>query len=299
MTNKIKVSIVQSSPVFFDKEKTLNKLQGFVQKATQQESADLVLFPETFIGGYPKGEDFAVKLGFRLPEGREIYKKYYDSAIDTSENSEDIKFLSNVASENEVYLVVGSLEKDGGTLYCSVVFFDSKGNYLGKHRKLMPTAMERVVWGQGDSSTMSVFKTEIGNIGAAICWENYMPLLRTHMYQEGVQIYCAPTVDDRDNWISTIRHIALEGRCFVLSACQFMTKRDYPKGIALNEDPDVLIRGGSCIMSPLGEFLAEPVYNKECIISAELNLEDITKAKFDLDVVGHYARPDVFQLVVK
>ena len=126
-----------------------------------------------------------------------------------------------------------------------------------------------------------------------------MPLLRTHMYQENIQLYCAPTVDDRDNWLSTVRHIALEGRCFVLSACQFMTKQDYPEGIALNEKSEILIRGGSCIVSPLGEFLVEPVYNKECIISAELNLDDIIKAKFDLDVVGHYARPDIFQLNIK
>ena len=140
MLNKVKVSIVQSSTVFFDKHKTLNKVAEFTRQA-KQNNTNLVLFPETFIGGYPKGEDFGVKLGYRKSEGRDLYKKYYDSAIDTSSDSEDIKFLSELALENEVYLVIGVLEKEGGTLYCSVVFFAPDGTYLGKHRKLVPTAM--------------------------------------------------------------------------------------------------------------------------------------------------------------
>jgi nitrilase len=162
---------------------------------------------------------------------------------------------------------------------------------LGKHRKLMPTAMERVIWGSGDGSTMPVVTTKLGKIGAVICWENYMPLLRTAMYAKGIELYCAITVDDRETWIPTVRHIALEGRCFVLSSSQFLQRADL-------SSQDVLIRGGSCIIGPLGQILAGPKYGEECILTADLDLAELPRAKFDFDVVGHYARPDVFRLVV-
>jgi nitrilase len=167
-------------------------------------------------------------------------------------------------------------------LYCTVLFFAADGNLLGKHRKLMPTAAERLVWGFGDGSTMQVFDTPAGRLGAVICWENYMPLLRAAMYQQGIQLYCAPTVDDRETWPVTMRHIALEGRCFVLAACQFTET----------------IRGGSVIVNPLGKVLAGPCYDGECILTADLDLGEIPEGKFDLDVAGHYARPDVFHLTV-
>lgn len=291
----INVAVIQASPVVFDLQKTLEKVQNLTYKA-KQKGAQLVVFPETFISGYPKGFDFGAKLGFRRPEGREDYKKYADSAVVIP--GPTIDYLSNIALENNVYLVTGAVERENGTLYCSVLFFAPDGSYLGKHRKLMPTATERVVWGQGDGSTMPVFETEIGKLGAVICWENYMPFLRMHMYSKGIQLYCATTVDDRDDWISTVKHIALEGRCFVLSACQFLTKNDLPKGEAINPDSDILIRGGSCIISPLGQIMAGPVYNEECILTATIDLDDIIRAKYDLDVVGHYARPDIFQLIV-
>jgi nitrilase len=181
------------------------------------------------------------------------------------------------------------------------LIFGPDGQMLGKHRKLMPTAMERVIWGTGDGSTLPVVTTKLGKIGSVICWENYMPLVRTAMYAKGIELYCAITVDDRETWVPTVRHIALEGRCFVLSACQFLQRSDLPSGYRPKQFPasqDVLIRGGRCIVGPLGELLAGPVYAEECVITANLDRADLARAKFDFDVVGHYARPDVFRLEV-
>jgi nitrilase len=171
---------------------------------------------------------------------------------------------------------------------------------LGKHRKLMPTAAERLIWGCGDGSTLVAFATPIGTLGGLICWENYMPLARMSMYAQGVEIYCAPTVDDREAWIPSMRHIAREGRCFVLSACQYLRRDAYPEEwlSASQNLPDPPIRGGSCIIGPLGELLAGPVYGEETLICAKIEISELMRAKFDFDVVGHYARPDVFTFSV-
>jgi nitrilase len=199
-----------------------------------------------------------------------------------------------------VHLVVGVIERAGGTLYCTAVFIGPDGRLLGKHRKLMPTASERLIWGFGDGSTLTVVPTPLGRIGAVICWENYMPQLRLAMYAQGIELYCAPTVDDRETWFSTMRHIALEGRCFVLSANQFTRRSDYPSDYPVQTTgaEAVLINGGSCIVDPLGQVLAGPTRNGEAMLTADLDLGEIARGKFDLDVVGHYARPDVFRLVV-
>jgi nitrilase len=258
--------------------------------AARAAGSQVAVFPEAFVGGYPKGQQFGVSLGRRTEEGRELFRRYFDSAIAIP--GAEIDILSKIARGNQLHLVVGVIERGGSTLYCTVVFFDAQGQYLGKHRKLMPTAMERVVWGCGDGSTLPVFETSHGKLGAVICWENYMPLLRTAMYGKGIELYCAPTVDDRESWIPTMRHVACEGRCFVLSACQYQPDEINAASIGAT------IRGGSCIVSPLGELLAGPVYGKEEILTTEIDLDDIAKSRFDLDVVGHYARPDVFQLHV-
>jgi nitrilase len=209
--------------------------------------------------------------------------------------------LSGVARDNKIHLVMGVVERDGGTLYCSVLFFAPDGAYLGKHRKIMPTGSERLVWGFGDGSTMPVFDTPVGRMGALICWENYLPLMRAAMYAKGIQIYCAPTADARDSWLATVRHIAVEGRCFVLSCNQFNRRRDFPTEYAAafgNEAEAVVSRGGSCIVDPFGNFLAGPKTDDEAILVAEIDLGQIARGKFDLDVVGHYSRPDIFQLHV-
>ncbi|HEY2018197.1 MAG TPA: nitrilase-related carbon-nitrogen hydrolase [Bryobacteraceae bacterium] len=275
----VRVAVVQAGAVLYDSEGSIAKAEGLIAQAAGGGS-QLIVFPEAFIGGYPKGEDFGARVGSRTPEGRKLFRRYFEGAMDVP--GPGTARLGEAARAHDVWLVIGAIERDGGTLYCTVLFFAPDGRLAGKHRKLMPTAMERLIWGFGDGTTLPVIETGFGKIGAVICWENYMPLLRAAMYAKGIQFYCAPTVDDRETWPVTMRHIALEGRCFVLSACQH------------NE----LIRGGSVIVGPLGKVLAGPCYEGECILTAELDAGEIAEGKFDLDVAGHYARPDVFRLEV-
>ncbi len=296
--SKLVGAVVQVGTPLFDTPKTIEKLGDWTAKAAS-EKANLVVFPEAFVGGYPKGIDFGVRLGSRSDEGRDDFRRYYESAIDVP--GPEVEAIGEVASKNNTNLVVGVIERSGGTLYCTALYFSSNGHLLGKHRKLMPTALERVVWGFGDGSTLVAPKTDIGTLGGAICWENYMPQLRLAMYQKGVEFYCAPTVDDRDVWLPTMQTVALEGRCFVLTACQFMTRGNGPHDFnpIQGEAPDtILIRGGSCIISPLGQVLAEPVFGEETILCAELDKSEIIRGKYDMDVVRHYARPDIFTLKV-
>ncbi len=291
-------AVVQNAPVVFDSAATLDKIDTLAADAAKT-GATLVVFPEAFVSAYPKGLDFGARVGSRSPEGRDTFRRYFDSAIDVPGPATDA--LGKTAKKNGVYLVLGVIEREIGTLYCTALFFAPDGSLLGKHRKLMPTAMERIVWGYGDGSTMPVFDTPHGKLGAVICWENYMPLLRMAMYAKGIQLYCAPTADDRDTWISTMQHVALEGRCFVFSACQYLRRSDCPAEYAAiqGDDPStVLMRGGSTIIGPLGQILAGPVYNENAILTAEIDLGELARSKYDLDVVGHYARPDVFQLRV-
>ncbi len=281
----LRAAVVQAGSILFETDQTLAKAEQLVADAAGR-GAQLIVFPEAFIGGYPKGSDLGARVGSRTPEGRKYFRRYFENAIDVPGPA--TARLGEVARALGVWLVVGVIERDGGTLYCTVLFFAADGSLAGKHRKLMPTAMERLIWGFGDGSTMPVIDTGFGKLGAVICWENYMPLLRAAMYAKGVQLYCAPTVDDREAWPGSMRHIALEGRCFVLSACQFV------RGASEAES----IRGGSVIVSPLGKVLAGPCYEGECILTADIDLGEIAEGKFDLDVAGHYGRPDVFRLIV-
>ncbi len=213
----------------------------------------------------------------------------------------EIQQLGKAAAAARSYVVIGVMERELGTLYCTAVFIGPDGALLGKHRKLMPTAAERLTWGFGDGSTMPVYTTPVGNIGAVICWENYMPMLRMAMYAKGISIYCAPTADDRETWVPTMRHIALEGRCFVLTACQVIPLREFPRDYrcSISTDPDAYImRGGSAIIDPLGKVLSGPRFEEEVLLTAELDLNALPRAKLDFDVAGHYARPDIFSLSV-
>jgi nitrilase len=293
-----RVAVVQAAPIAFDVVRTMQKVADLAADA-HQKGARLTLFPEAFVSVYPRGLGFGAVVGSRSPAGREQFRRYWDSSIDVP--GPHFEQLSNIARVNETHLVIGVMERDGGTLYCTVLFFGPDGRYLGKHRKLMPTAVERLIWGSGDGSTMPIVETDLGRMGAVICWENYMPLLRTAMYAKGIQIYCAPTADGRETWLSTVRHIAQEGRCFVLSCNQFARRHDYPADYPteFGDEPDtILSRGGSCIIGPLGQILAGPNYDDETILTADLDLDDIKRSHLDFDPVGHYARPDVFQLIV-
>ncbi|MBW1735753.1 MAG: carbon-nitrogen hydrolase family protein [Deltaproteobacteria bacterium] len=300
---RVSVAVVQSSPVLFDQEATVEKACRIIGEVGGQ-GADLVLFPEAFIPAYPRGLGFGAVVGSRTPEGRRTFERYWANAVQVPGPA--IEALGKAAREAGIYLSIGVIERDStfsrGTLYCTLLYFDPQGILMGKHRKLKPTASERLIWGEGDGSTMPVFNTPIGRIGGLICWENYMPLARMAMYGKGVEIYLAPTADHRDTWHSTLRHIACEGRCFVLGCNQFITKDMYPGDLEgleeLDEQPDTMCRGGSAIVSPFGEVLAGPLYDEEGILTADLDMAQIAQGKFDFDVAGHYARPDVFQLVI-
>ncbi|HPQ44043.1 MAG TPA: carbon-nitrogen hydrolase family protein [Syntrophales bacterium] len=299
----VKVAVVQAAPVLFDKALSIEKACHLIAEASARESR-LVLLPEAFIPAYPRGLSFGMVVGSRSDEGRSLWKRYWDNSIEIP--GREVETLGKAAKEAGVYLGIGVIERDGtyshGTVYCTLLYFDPDGNLMGKHRKIKPTGSERLIWGEGDGSTMPVFETEIGNMGGLICWENYMPLARVAMYGKGVELYLAPTADSRDTWNATMRHIACEGRCFVLGCNQFVTKEMYPSDLEmleeLSEQPDVLCRGGSVIVSPFGEVIAGPLYGEEGILYADLDLSEIARAKVDLDVVGHYARADIFQLHV-
>lgn len=300
----VRAAVVQAATVFYDTPATLDKAERLIAEAAELGS-QLVVFPEAFIGGYPRGSNFGVTIGSRSAKGKEDFRKYHASAIDVP--GPEVDRLAAMAGKYKIFLVMGVIERAGYTLYCTVLFFDSQGQYLGKHRKLMPTALERVIWGFGDGSTVPVYETSLGKIGALICWENRMPLLRTALYGKGIEIYCAPTADAREIWQASMTHIALEGGCFVLSANQFCRRKDYPPppeyvfaGEAGEPSPEsVVCAGGSVIISPSGVVLAGPAIEGEAIISADLDLGEIVKAKFDFDVVGHYSRPEVLNLIVK
>ena len=294
----VTAAVVQAGSIPFDADACVDKACRLIGDAAFA-GATVVVFPEAFIGGYPKGLNYGLVVGARDPAGREEFRLHLESAI--SVPGPHTQRLGEAAAAHRVCVVIGVIERDGGTCYCTVLFFAPDGSLLGKHRKLMPTALERMIWGFGDGSTLTVVDTPCGRIGAVICWENYMPMLRMAMYAKKVELYCAPTVDDRDTWLPSMRHVALEGRCFVLSACQFLRKDAFPASVrvSLGDSSDaVLIRGGSAIVSPLGNVLAGPHFDGETILTAALDLDEIGRAKFDFDVSGHYARPDVFQLTV-
>jgi len=300
LEKKVKVAVVQACPKIFNVQGTLDKVRQLCKDAAGQ-GAKLVLFPEAFISCYPRGTNFGAVIGSRSAEGRELFRVYWESSVDVP--GPVVDELRGIAKESRIQLVIGVVEREGGTLYCTVLFFTELGEFLGKHRKLMPTAVERLCWGFGDGSTLPIFSTNVGRVGAAICWENYMPALRMTMYAKGVEIYCAPTADSRESWLSTMRHIAMEGRCFVLGCNQFVRKGDYPPNFPSDYDKEtdnefVICRGGSCIISPLGEILAGPNFEAESILIAELDMGDIIRGKFDFDATGHYSRPDVFQVYV-
>ncbi len=296
---KVKVCVVQDSPVFFDKEKTIEKLEQLTKKYAAQ-GCDLIVFPESFIPGYPRGFSFGAKIGSRTDTGRKLYAEYRRNSIDLE--SDDLKRLEKLAHSEKVYLVIGITEKQhiNGSLYCSMIYISPSDGLMGVHRKIKPTGTERIVWGEADGASLVTFQTKIGKLGGLICWENYMPLARMAMYQKGVEIYIAPTADAREAWTATMQHIALEGRCFVLGCNQYFTKSMVPEPYRslVQDEPETMCRGGSVIVSPLGKIIAGPLFDKAGALIAELDLEEIDLSKLDFDVIGHYARNDIFQFKV-
>ncbi len=294
-------SVVQLAPVFFDKQKTLEKIGQYIRKAAKEKSR-IILFPEVIIPGYPRGLIFGTAVGGRTPEGREMFLRYWENAIEVPGSETDQ--LAKWAKEAKAYVVVGVTEKDkvSDTLYCSLLYFSPQGQLIHRHRKIKPTAAERILWGEGDGSDLNVIDTPFGKVGGLICWENYMPLARMALYQQGLEVYLAPTADCRDSWQATLTHIACEGRCFVLGCNQYLTKEHYPADLkkkVVADSPALPSSGGSVIIGPLGKTLAGPLFGKEGVLTAEIDHREIIKAKMDFDVIGHYARPDIFDLTWK
>ncbi|WP_315118189.1 carbon-nitrogen hydrolase family protein [uncultured Clostridium sp.] len=307
MTDTIKtvrVAVVQASPVIMDLNATVEKTLILIKKAKKM-GANIVVFPESFIPAYPRGLSFGFVVGSRTMEGRKDWQRYYENSVAVPSTITDI--LGKAAEEAQIYLSIGVTEKDdrelNTTLYCTNLFFGPNGQLLGKHRKLKPTGTERCIWGEGDGSTLTVVDTPYGKMGSLICWENYMPLARMAMYAKGVKIYIAPTADSREEWQCTMRHIALEGRCFVIGCNQYVEKSMYPADLnyyyELESQPEIMCPGGSCIVDPFGKYVVEPVFNKEEILIADLELDQIIQSRIDFDVVGHYSRPDVFKFTVE
>jgi nitrilase len=293
-----RVAVVQAASIPFDSAGTVAKADGLIAECAAR-GVDLALFPEAFVGCYPKGTGFGAVVGRRSGPGRDLYQRYFDAAVQP--DGPEVAGLIRSSAIHGVFVVVGVIERFGGTLYCTVLMIDPVAGLVGIHRKLMPTGTERLIWGFGDGSTIATAPTSAGRIGAVICWENYMPALRQAMYSQGVELYCAPTADDRPTWISSMTHIALEGRVFVLTACQAIRVGDYPAWYQeeLAEDPaSYLMRGGSAILGPDGSILAGPVFDDEVILDAEVDLAEIARGHLDMDAVGHYSRPDIFELRV-
>ena len=296
---KVKVCVIQDSPVFFDKKKSIEKLEKIVADHAAK-GIQLLLFPESFIPGYPRGFSFGTVIGKRSEAGKKLYAEYHKQSIDIE--SKDCIRLEKIAKKYKVYLVIGITEKkkNNGSLYCSMLYISPKKGLLGVHRKIKPTGTERLIWAESDGKDLVTFDTKIGKLGGLICWENYMPLARMAMYQQGLQIYLSPTADGRESWIPTMQHIAMEGRCFVLASNQYFTKSMYPKKYRglISSDAENICPGGSVIIGPDGQIIKGPIWNKTGSITATLDLDSLVKHKMDFDPVGHYNRPDVFEFKV-
>jgi nitrilase len=288
----MRIAVAQVGSAVFNTEATLQRVDRMCRQAGEA-GAKLLVLPEALVGGYPKGLTFGATVGNRTYEGRNLFLRYWNSSIVCP--GEETEMLAGCAKELDLHIVIGVIERGGSTLYCTSLVFSPAGGLIAKHRKLMPTAMERLLWGLGDGNDIGAVDTEIGRIGVAICWENYMPLYRQHLYEQGVQLWCAPTVDPREMWQASMRHVAYEGRCFVLSACQTLTKADWPDDLRTVGGE---IDGRSLIVSPQGQIIAGPMA-QEGLLTAEIDIDDIARGKFDLDVSGHYNRPDLFTLHVK
>ena len=301
MREPIKVACVQAEPVAFEREATIERLAELVAEA-RSNGAQLAVFPEAFIPAYPSSVWARALAGWSEPGAKEAFALLARESLEVPSEAADR--LAEIAREHEVWLVTGVTERDPehpGTLYNTLLYHGPNGSLALKHRKLVPTNHERLVWGQGDGEGLRAFETGIGRIGGLICWENYMPLARFALYESGVEIYLASTADDGDSWQSTLIHIAREARAFVVSPSHFQRAASYPKDFPLAnllDGIDVVGRGGSAILAPDGSYLAGPLYGEEGILYAELDPARLDEERQRFDPAGHYHRPDVLGLRV-
>jgi nitrilase len=288
---------VQASPVFLDRDATVDKAVRLIKEAAGG-GARLVAFPEAYVPTYP---DWVWRTKPWADGPARWYERLLDQAVIIPGPATER--LGKAARDASAYVSIGVNELVGGTLYNTQLWLGPDGDVVGLHRKLMPTGGERLVWGFGDGSTMPVFETPVGRLGGLICWENYMPLARYALYSQGMDILVAPTWDNSDMWVPTMRHIAKEGRIHVVGVTFCLRGSDIPDEIPgrndlYGGDEDWLARGNSCIVGPEGELLAGPLEESEGIVAAELDLDRARVSRRQFDPVGHYARPDVFQLHV-
>jgi nitrilase len=298
----LKVACVQAEPVILDRERTIDKLASLAAEAAR-EGAGLLVFPEAFIPAYPSSAWAKFLAGWADPRAKSAFALLARESLEIP--GPDADRLGEIARANEVWIVTGVTERDPsrpGTLYNTLVYHGPDGKLALKHRKLVPTNHERLVWGQGDGGGLRALETPIGRLGGLICWENYMPLARFSLYESGVEIYVASTADDGDAWQSTLVHIARESRAFVVAPSHFQRGESYPEEFALRDEIaglGVIGRGGSAILAPDGSYLAGPLYDEEGILYAELDPARLDEERQRFDPAGHYHRPDVLSLRVK
>lgn len=296
-----RIAVVQAAPIMFDKDACTKKTVDYIEKAAK-ENAELIVFPELFIPGYPYGMTFGFTVGSRNADGRKDWKMYYDNSIVVPGPETDA--IGAAAKAAGAYVSVGVSERDveTATLYNTNLFFDPEGNLITVHRKLKPTGAERVVWGDANRDYFPVAQTPWGVMGSLICWESYMPLARVALYEKGLTLYISPNTNDNEEWQATIRHIAIEGHCYFINCDMYFTRDMYPKDLHCPEEiaklPDIVCRGGSCVVDPYGHYETEPVWDKEDIIYADLDMDKVPASRMEFDGCGHYARPDVLELRV-
>jgi nitrilase len=289
----VTVAAVQATPVFLDREATADKVCALVKEAAGQ-GAELIVFGESFIPAYP---DWV----WRTPawSDADFVKRFYANAV--SVPSATLQRVADAAAEASAYVAIGVTEIDGGTLYNTLLYLGPDGSLVQRHRKLMPTGGERTVWGMGDGSELGVVRTPFGVVGGLLCWENYMPLARAAIYAQHCDIYLAPTWDNSDSWVATLRHIAKEGRQYVIGVAPLLRGSDVPeelRGTVYGGDDDWMSRGHTTIVAPGGAVIAGPVLEREEILYADLDLAAVQEQRRMFDPVGHYSRPDVFTLHV-
>ena len=296
-----KLAIVQKAPVYLDKAGTIARCITLLEEAAAA-GANLIIFPEAFIPGYPAWI-WRLRPGGDWTTSEQAHARLLQNAVTL--DSDDLAPLFAAARSHKVTIVCGLNERDGklsrATLYNSVVVIGPDGTLLNRHRKLMPTNPERMAWGFGDASGLRVVDTPVGRIGTLICWENYMPLARYALYAQGVEIYIAPTYDSGGAWIGTLQHIAREGRCWVVGSGNLIKgsdiPADFPDKDRLYPDPEEWVNDGdSVVIAPGGEIIAGPLRREEGILFAEIDSSRAATAKRALDVAGHYSRPDIFTL---
>ena len=303
LVHDLRVAVVQAAPILFDKKATTEKVVNIIKEAGSK-GAELIVFPESFIPCYPLGLTFGFTVGQRDEAQRDDWKVYYDNSVVVP--GEETKMIGEAAAEAKAYVSIGMTERDEThcSLYCTNLIFSPEGELVYHHRKIKPTGAERFIWAdtQDKDKHFPIIDTPFGKMGSLICWENYMPLARVALYKRGVAMYLAPNTNNNLEWHDAIKHIAVEGHVYVFHANMYVTKDMYPDYFHCPDEyaklPDVPLTGGSCIVDPFGHYINEPVWNKEAIIYADIDPNEVPRSRMEFDATGHYSRDDLLELVI-